>query len=274
MNWASLISATKDISSDEVKELIKVESADAYQLLDVRQPNEYAAEHIPGAILIPLPELAARLDELDPDVKTIVYCRSGKRSKSGCQLLEDRGFSEALNMAGGMLAWQGDRAQGDETLGLELFAAGDFDSAFSMSQTMERGLRDFYLLLADSVTDHDAGEFLKFMAKFEDTHIEKLQAQHPNIKPIDTEDSSFLLEGGIGGEEFMRQFGGQLQTVEDIIHVAMMFESQAYDLYSRLARRESDAGRKDFFTKMAAEEQKHLEILANQFDKRYSLQAG
>ncbi len=274
MNWASLISTAKSISSDEVKELIRTESSDAYQLLDVRQPNEYSLEHIPGAILIPLTDLAKRLGELKPERKTIVYCRSGTRSKSGCQILNNRGFSEVLNMTGGMLDWQGDRAQGDETLGLELFAQGDFSSAFSMSQTMEKGLREFYLLLADSSEDDDARDFLQFMARFEDTHIEKLQAQYPDIKDADSKESSILLEGGIGSKEFMQRFGDQLQTVEDIIHVGMMFESQAYDLYSRLARKESDTERKDFFSRMAAEEQKHLEILAKELDKRFSLQAG
>lgn len=73
-------------------------------LLDVRQPEEFRSEHIPGAKLIPLGELRARLNELPKGQKILVVCRSGNRSLSATRQLASAGF-DAVNMAGGMIAW-------------------------------------------------------------------------------------------------------------------------------------------------------------------------
>lgn len=76
-------------------------------LLDVRQPEEYAAGHIPGSLLIPLPELESRLSELDKDKQYLVICRSGRRSITACNIMNYYGFDKLYNMMGGMLAWEG-----------------------------------------------------------------------------------------------------------------------------------------------------------------------
>jgi len=64
---------------------------DAFTLLDVRQPGEYDAEHLPGAKLIPLPELGARLSELDAGKPTVVYCAIGGRSRVAARCWRPRG---------------------------------------------------------------------------------------------------------------------------------------------------------------------------------------
>lgn len=76
-------------------------------LLDVRQPEEHAEENIPNSILIPLGELPARIAELEPhrNDEIIVYCRSGNRSGQACMLLQMLGFTNPVNLHGGMLAW-------------------------------------------------------------------------------------------------------------------------------------------------------------------------
>ncbi|GAX91144.1 rhodanese-like domain-containing protein [Effusibacillus lacus] len=74
-------------------------------LLDVRQPEEYEAGHIPGAVLIPLGELESRIDELDKEKEYLVICRSGRRSVMACHLLNERGFDKLFNLQGGMLEW-------------------------------------------------------------------------------------------------------------------------------------------------------------------------
>jgi len=60
-------------SVGKVKEFLRENNPDDYNLVDVRQPKEYESEHIPGAKLIPIKELSDRLDELDPTKPTIVY---------------------------------------------------------------------------------------------------------------------------------------------------------------------------------------------------------
>lgn len=76
---------------------------DEVQLVDVRNPDEYDAGHVPGAQLLPLPELPDRLDEL-PDGKLHLICRSGGRSLKAAEFLAERG-RDVVNVAGGTLAW-------------------------------------------------------------------------------------------------------------------------------------------------------------------------
>jgi rhodanese-related sulfurtransferase len=61
------------LDADQVREYIAGHPEGSYTLLDVRQPTEYKKEHIPGAKLLPLPQLVDSLSELDPQKPTIVY---------------------------------------------------------------------------------------------------------------------------------------------------------------------------------------------------------
>jgi len=75
-------------------------------LLDVREPDEYAAGHIPGITLIPMGEVGARLAELPRDKEIIVTCRTGNRSGQVADLLREQGFTNVHNMTGGIVAWE------------------------------------------------------------------------------------------------------------------------------------------------------------------------
>lgn len=77
------------------------------QLVDVREPGEVGAGTLPGAVNIPLGDLSSRLGELDPARRVVVLCRSGNRSATGAQILVAAGFTDVVNLAGGMLAYQG-----------------------------------------------------------------------------------------------------------------------------------------------------------------------
>lgn len=83
----------------------KLAQHEAIFLLDVRQPDEYAAFNI-GGHLIPLGELLQRLNEIPRDKPIIIYCRSGKRSAAAVELLLSQGYKDVKNLVGGMLAWQ------------------------------------------------------------------------------------------------------------------------------------------------------------------------
>jgi rhodanese-related sulfurtransferase len=75
-------------------------------LLDVRTQEEYAEGHIANSLLIPIQELAGRVDELLPykDKTIIAYCRTGHRSGKATELLGAKGFT-VYNMEGGMIKW-------------------------------------------------------------------------------------------------------------------------------------------------------------------------
>lgn len=73
--------------------------------LDVRQPEEYAEGHAPGAVLRPLPDLATWAAKLDKRAPVMVMCRSGHRSMQAATQLVALGFTDVTNVQGGFLAW-------------------------------------------------------------------------------------------------------------------------------------------------------------------------
>ena len=74
-------------------------------VVDVREPDEWAAGHAPGAVHIPLGDLPARIDELpETDTSLPVVCRSGGRSGRAVEWLVQQGF-DVVNVEGGMRAW-------------------------------------------------------------------------------------------------------------------------------------------------------------------------
>jgi rhodanese-related sulfurtransferase len=78
---------------------------DGALVLDVREPAEWAQGHIPGATLIPLGDLAARLGELGRDRPIVVVCRTGNRSAQGRDILLGAGFPAVTSLDGGMTEW-------------------------------------------------------------------------------------------------------------------------------------------------------------------------
>lgn len=92
---------------------LEISSADALQkresgafILDVRQPEEWAEYHMPGSMLIPLGDLAARIKEVPTDREIVVICRSGNRSQSGRDLLLEAGYTRVTSMKGGLVDWR------------------------------------------------------------------------------------------------------------------------------------------------------------------------
>jgi rhodanese-related sulfurtransferase len=74
-------------------------------VLDVREPEEYAKSHIPGAVNLPQAELATRLNEVPQDHPVYVVCLAGMRSLRASQFLAQRGYTNIASMAGGTDAW-------------------------------------------------------------------------------------------------------------------------------------------------------------------------
>ena len=98
--------AAKDstISATELKTML---DNDAIYLVDVREPNEYEIVSIPGATLIPKGEFlsGAALERLPQDKKVVLHCKSGARSAECLAVVKDAGFSDAVHLGGGVLAW-------------------------------------------------------------------------------------------------------------------------------------------------------------------------
>ena len=107
MDGDGMLNSYKQISQEQAKEMM--EKDDGHVVVDVRRQDEYAAGHIPGAILIPNESINKDQPEELPDLDQIilVYCRSGNRSKQAAQKLFDMGYRNIYEF-GGITDWTGE----------------------------------------------------------------------------------------------------------------------------------------------------------------------
>ena len=94
----------KDIEPQELQDLLQSDARPV--VVDVREPWEYKQGHVPGAVLMPLGNLASRVGELDTEKPVAVICASGSRSQSAAALLGQKGFKTIYNVVGGTGAWK------------------------------------------------------------------------------------------------------------------------------------------------------------------------
>jgi len=102
-DWAAAPEGVPTMSVQELKR--KIDAAEPLTLIDVREPYEYEVARISAARLIPLGELEARVEELPRHGTLVLQCHTGMRSEHAVRLLQQAGFKNALNLAGGIEAW-------------------------------------------------------------------------------------------------------------------------------------------------------------------------
>ena len=102
---AQQAAAGSTISARQLKDML--DNGDNIFLVDVREPNEYEIVSIPGATLIPKGEFlsGAALERLPQDKRIVLHCKSGVRSAECLAVVKDAGFSDAVHVGGGVLAW-------------------------------------------------------------------------------------------------------------------------------------------------------------------------
>jgi adenylyltransferase/sulfurtransferase len=83
----------------------RLDRGEQLRIIDVREPNEFQINRIPGAELMPLGELPRRYAELDPEEEVILQCKTGARSGKAADFLRSVGFRKPLNLRGGILDW-------------------------------------------------------------------------------------------------------------------------------------------------------------------------
>lgn len=94
----------QEITATELKQ--KLDNGEDVQIIDVREPNEFAAARIPNSTHIPLGQVLNRMSEIDPARDTVVHCKMGGRSAKAIEVLTRAGFSgKLMNLKGGITAW-------------------------------------------------------------------------------------------------------------------------------------------------------------------------
>jgi rhodanese-related sulfurtransferase len=113
---ADALTEVREISPEEVRSLLDRPDRDGWELLDVREADEFAAGHLPGARLYPRGFLEVRADLAHPkrdpwladrSRKLVLYCGGGHRSALAAQALHRMGFEHVRSMAGGWSGWTG-----------------------------------------------------------------------------------------------------------------------------------------------------------------------
>jgi rhodanese-related sulfurtransferase len=101
--WA-MLTATPDVPVVGIEEVAG--RSPGTLLIDVREPEEYAHGHVPGAINLPQAELATRLAEVPQDRPVMMICQSGYRSLRSAQFLAQMGYDKVATVTGGTAAWR------------------------------------------------------------------------------------------------------------------------------------------------------------------------
>ena len=97
----------RELGARELKAWLDT-AAEQPLLLDVREPWEFEIARLENAQLIPMRSIPGKLNELDRDRETVVICHHGIRSRQVCRFLESQGFSQVINLRGGVEEWARD----------------------------------------------------------------------------------------------------------------------------------------------------------------------
>ena len=276
MQLKKLFTPVGSMDADEAKAYMAGRREGEYTLLDVRQPGEYEDSHLPGAKLLPLPGLSDSYQELDPAKPTLVYCAIGGRSRVAAQMLNGWGFKEVYNLAGGIKAFSGPKATGPMELNLDL-VKGDETPAqiIILAYGMEKALQLFYETLKQKSGDPELQELFGKLAQVEVRHEQRLFEVYGRVAPGGADLASFestivpqTLEGGFSAEEFLKTNKSHLQTVPEVLDLAMMLETQALDLYLRFAERSDQPQTREVLYALAGEEKAHLGSLGRLMEEK------
>ncbi|MGE4421031.1 MAG: rhodanese-like domain-containing protein [Pseudodesulfovibrio sp.] len=273
------MSTITQMTPDEARKFMEGSKPDAYTLLDVRQEVEYEQDHIPGAKLVPLPELPDRFGELDKERPLLVYCASGGRSMAAAGLLQGQGFEDVNNLVGGISAWEGEGAFGPMELGMIAFTGAEGPAEVVLkAYAMENVLQEFYVQRADMAETMERIELFMQLAGYEDKHKDVLYELYTRVaeevmsrdefEEVALRNASDLAEGGVPVNEFMDRFPGAFDDDRGVLELASMVEAQALDYYLRCAMRAKSDDTRDVLQLLAREEKAHLKLLGKFMDGR------
>lgn len=271
MSLLNYIKPVTTIKSDDVRNLTEGKKPGETCLLDVRYPDEYDQGHIPGAILIPLPELKNRLDTLNREIPTICYCAVGGRSHAAASILQDAGFKKVYNMKGGFKAWRGVVAKDNPEDGKAIFdGLADPKQVLLLVWSMEEGSRRFYEKMSDAADNSDARALFLKLSQAEASHQRLITDLFHKISGLAPDSASpfysrFLtddplknkMENLMNVDEVLEW--AQTHPLTEILEFCIRMEAKIYDIYSRLMSVCQDPGFCEIYSRLADEEKAHLD---------------
>ena len=190
-------------------------------------------------------------------------------------MLAGKGFSNIYNLAGGIRAFGGATAVGSQDLGLPLFegkASGP--ETLLVAFGLETGLKEFYTTQENAATTLEVKALFTKLGSIEVKHQDRLVVEYNRLtgktasrEELETLTSGPDMEGGLTTEEYMNLFNPDLESVVDIVSIAISIEGQALDLYMRAAADSSDEEGRQMLLQMADEEKTHMTLLGDLLDE-------
>ena len=194
------------------------------------------------------------------------------RSRAAAAILSDAGFTNVLNMQGGIRAWEGLVAAGPPEAGMSYFGdAARPDELAMLAWMLEEGSRQFYQRLNEFLKDEEALHLFQSLAKAEESHEKTLAELYKTFsggrdleQGLPAEKDAFM-EGGVRVDESL--LWARDKELHPVLEFAIALETNAYDLYIKMGRRFEGDARK-VFSLLGDEEQKHLGRLAALLEKK------
>ncbi len=267
-----------DIFPDELEEIRSKTRERDYLLIDVRQPGEFAEMHIPGAQLIPLPEIEDRVAELAGEKNLILYCRTGGRSAVAAALIKDAtpGQGMLYNLVGGIAGWEGKDLKDIPHLNL-------FPRDMALTQTlyramnMEKGAWLFYKELSLEYEGTELGDMVKDLGGMEKTHARSIFTYWIKNSPTPVSErfedlferlDGRIMEGGKPISAWMARLGKDPRDrMLRLLELACEIEYYAYDLYRGLAKRDSDTEAVQTYLLLAEHEKAHVRVITKALNR-------
>lgn len=190
-------------------------------------------------------------------------------------MLAGKGFTDVINMAGGIKAWNSNTAVGSEDLGLDLFSGRETpEETLIVAYSLEEGLREFYVSMIPEVKNDQARQLFEKLSTIEIKHKDRIFAEYCKISGAGENRDEFeknvvvpAMEGGLTTEEYLKRYEPDLEVVEEVLSLAMAIEAQALDLYQRASEKSASAESRDMLVQIANEERAHLEQLGKLFER-------
>jgi rhodanese-related sulfurtransferase/rubrerythrin len=258
-----------DVTSDQLRGYLAERDEHEYQLVDVRQPEEYQQGHIPGALLVPVGEFESRRAEVEKlaDRKAIFYCRSGVRSlRAAGWASQDFELAQVFNVLGGFNAWEGVSIPDFPRL-KALDLGGDVESLLRQAFDLEKGTHRLYELVAEKYAGAVAGAVSR-LARAELVHgqvvhrllVQVAEGGVPDFDTLFEQTPGRLVESGESYAEVVeRALALEGQGAVAILEFAADIELNAYDLYKNLAASASSQEASAALIDLSQQEKHHAE---------------
>lgn len=265
--------STKPISPEALRRYIQEHKEKHYLLVDVRQPEEYKRGHIPGASLIPLPQLVQDMEQLPADKELIFYCHVGGRSMAAAAMVEEEGREGIIyNLNGGIAAWDGAQVAGVPRV--RLFEDQSLQGMLHIAVDLEKGAQIFYETVGAQYAHQPWGALFARLAKAEWAHAKAVygfwQQTQPDLAPFQQLFDAMpgeILEGGTALGDAL----DQLARIDEnacmrLIELALQIEYAAFDLYRTLADQKDAGPIQEAFLSLAQAEKAHMQSLIRAID--------